>query len=145
MFGKRFWWRELPAFVIGTGMMALAVNMVYSPMGMVPGGFSGLAILLSHMLYEYAGFPMAVWSINLLLNVPVFVWGIFEKGHRFNHEIIHCQPHIFGNVVCDTGAAGGRGRFCDGCYCWWCTDRRRYWSGICNRIFYRWNRSAWGA
>ena len=53
MFGKRFWWRELPAFVIGTGMMALAVNMVYSPMGMVPGGFSGLAILLSHMLYEY--------------------------------------------------------------------------------------------
>lgn len=38
MFGKRFWWRELPAFVIGTGMMALAVNMVYSPMGMVPGG-----------------------------------------------------------------------------------------------------------
>lgn len=46
MFGKRFWWRELPAFVIGTGMMALAVNMVYSPMGMVPGGFSGLAILL---------------------------------------------------------------------------------------------------
>lgn len=57
--------------------------MVYSPMGMVPGGFSGLAILLSHMLYEYAGIPMAVWSINLLLNVPVFVWGIFEKGHRF--------------------------------------------------------------
>ena len=83
MFGKRFWWRELPAFVIGTGMMALAVNMVYSPMGMVPGGFSGLAILLSHMLYEYAGIPMAVWSINLLLNIPVFVWGIFEKGHRF--------------------------------------------------------------
>ena len=83
MFGKRFWWKELPAFVIGTGMMALAVNMVYSPMGMVPGGFSGLAILLSHMLYEYAGIPMAVWSINLLLNIPVFVWGIFEKGHRF--------------------------------------------------------------
>ena len=30
MFGKRFWWRELPAFVIGTGMMALAVNGIQS-------------------------------------------------------------------------------------------------------------------
>ena len=83
MFGKRFWWSELPAFVIGTGLMALAVNMVYSPMGMVPGGFSGLAILLSHMLYEYAGISLAVWSIKLLLNIPVFIWGFFEKGHSF--------------------------------------------------------------
>lgn len=83
MFGKRFWLRELPAMVVGTGMMALAVNAIYEPLGMVPGGFSGLAILLHEGMAVWFGRALSVGVINLMLNIPVFIWAFAERGGRF--------------------------------------------------------------
>ena len=83
MWGRRFWMRELPALIVGTLMMALAVNLVYDPSEMVPGGFSGLAVLLAHVSAKYSKFSIPVWSINLLLNIPVFIWGFCVKGKEF--------------------------------------------------------------
>lgn len=83
MWGKRFWCRELPVLVAGVTLMAMAVNLVYEPLGMVPGGFSGMAILLEHVSAKYMGFTVPVWGINLLLNIPVFFWGFFARGREF--------------------------------------------------------------
>ncbi|MCH5267879.1 MAG: YitT family protein [Lachnospiraceae bacterium] len=83
MWGKKFWISELPALALGTALMALAVNLVYDPLGMVPGGFSGMSILLAHLSAGYMPFAFPVWSINILLNIPIFIWGFFEKGKEY--------------------------------------------------------------
>lgn len=83
MWGKKFWLSELPFLVVGVTLMAMAVNLVYEPLGMVPGGFSGFAILLEHVSAGIIGVTIPVWGFNLLLNVPVFVWGFFVKGREF--------------------------------------------------------------
>ena len=83
MWKKRFWLAELPVLIAGVTLMAMAVNLVYEPLGMVPGGFSGMAILLEHISANYTGVGIPVWCINLLLNIPIFIWGFFAKGREF--------------------------------------------------------------
>lgn len=83
MWGKKFWCRELWYMIIGTACMATAVNIVYDPMGMVPGGFSGASILLERVSLRIVQGGIPVWLFNLLLNLPVFIWGFFLKGREF--------------------------------------------------------------
>ena len=52
---------------IGTFSMALGINLVYQPMSMVTGGFTGVGILLRHF------FPIPLWVVTLVLNIPLFL------------------------------------------------------------------------
>lgn len=83
MWGKKFWCHELWRMLIGTALMALAVNIVYDPMGMVPGGFSGASILLARLSGGVIKGGIPVWLFNILLNIPVFIWGLFIRGREF--------------------------------------------------------------
>lgn len=83
MWGKKFWRQELWRMLVGTTLMALAINIVYDPMGMVPGGFSGVSILLAHLSGGLIKGGIPVWLFNMLLNVPVFLWGVFIRGREF--------------------------------------------------------------
>lgn len=83
MWGKKFWCHELWRLVVGTALMALAINIVYDPLGMVPGGFSGASILLEHLSTRVIKGGIPVWLFNLLLNIPVFLWGFFLKGKEY--------------------------------------------------------------
>lgn len=83
MWGKKFWRQELWRMLVGTTLMALAINIVYDPMGMVPGGFSGASILLAHLSGGLIKGGIPVWLFNMLLNVPVFFWGLFIRGREF--------------------------------------------------------------
>lgn len=83
MWGKRFWCQELWRMVVGTAMMALAINIVYDPLGMVPGGFAGASILLAHLSANWIGGGIPVWLFNLFLNIPIFIWGLFIRGREF--------------------------------------------------------------
>lgn len=83
MWGKKFWRQELWRMLVGTTLMALAINIVYDPMGMVPGGFSGASILLAHLSGGVIKGGIPVWLFNMLLNVPVFLWGLFIRGREF--------------------------------------------------------------
>lgn len=83
MWGKKFWCYELWYLLVGTAFMGTAVNIVYDPMGMVPGGFSGLSILLERLSLGVIQGGIPVWLFNLLLNLPVFIWGFFLKGKEF--------------------------------------------------------------
>ncbi|MDE6852640.1 MAG: YitT family protein [Lachnospiraceae bacterium] len=83
MWDKKFWCRELWRMFVGTTLMALAVNIVYDPMGMIPGGFSGASILLARLSEKVISGGLPVWMFNLLLNIPLFVWGLFIRGREF--------------------------------------------------------------
>lgn len=69
--------------LIGTLCMAMAVNFVYEPMHMVTGGVSGTAIIIKGLSMNWFDFEIPVWMTNILLNIPIFLWGYFVRGKRY--------------------------------------------------------------
>lgn len=69
--------------ILGTGILSIGIACLYDPIGLVTGGFTGLAIVIKSVtgvLFE-GGIPL--WFTNLALNVPVFIMAYFLKGPKF--------------------------------------------------------------
>lgn len=81
----------------GTVCMALAVNLVYEPLGMVTGGISGLSIVVRRLTGQWLGKSVPVWLSNLLLNIPIFLTALKIKGKSY------MRMTLFANL-CFTGA-----------------------------------------
>ena len=73
-------------------MLAFGLQCFYDPIGLVTGGFSGLAIIVKEVTmelqetgiwlwFEEGGIPL--WFTNLALNIPVFILAFFLKGPKF--------------------------------------------------------------
>ena len=73
-------WKDFAVIAAGTVCMALAVNIVYEPLGMVTGGISGLSIILRRLAGVRLGTAVPVWLFNLLLNIPIFLVALRIKG-----------------------------------------------------------------
>ncbi len=71
------------SFFIGTGLMAVAVQLIYDPSHMVTGGFSSIGILVRNLTAteKFSGIPLGITTF--LCNVPVFLWGYKKKGLAF--------------------------------------------------------------
>lgn len=71
------------AIIAGTGVLAFAIKCIFDPVGLVTGGFTGIAILLKKLTeFFYAG-GVPLWFANLALNIPFFVIALWLKGKRF--------------------------------------------------------------
>jgi uncharacterized membrane-anchored protein YitT (DUF2179 family) len=69
--------------LVGTALMAMAIQWIYDRVGLVIGGFTGVTIIirtLTGAVWE-GGIPL--WFSNLVLNVPVFVYAYFRLGKRY--------------------------------------------------------------
>ena len=69
--------------LMGTGILAFAIQCLYDPVELVTGGFTGLSIIIKNVtsgIFE-GGIPL--WFSNLVLNIPVFIIGYFLKGKSF--------------------------------------------------------------
>lgn len=75
--------KELCCLAAGTVLMAAAVNWIYEPLDMVTGGISGLSIVIKQLSYSITGIAVPVWLSNFVINIPIFIWGIFIKGKEF--------------------------------------------------------------
>lgn len=67
---------------IGTALMAIALNIVFEPLGLVTGGVSGIAIIIKHFT-EYViegGIPL--WLTNMVINVPLFIVAFIVLGKK---------------------------------------------------------------
>lgn len=74
---------EFIAFA-GAGLMALAVNCVFEPMGLVTGGVTGIGIIVKELTGNVAeGEGIPLWITNLVCNVPLFICAYFLHGKRF--------------------------------------------------------------
>lgn len=69
--------------ILGTALMAAAVNCVFSPMHMVVGGVTGIGITANHVLAELQWKEIPLWLYNLALNVPLVIWAWRSKGAGF--------------------------------------------------------------
>ncbi len=80
---ERINYKDVLIIILGTFLMALAINLVFDPMGLDTGGVTGLAIVVKYAtagLFE-GGVP--VWLSNIAMNVPLFIVAIRSKGFRF--------------------------------------------------------------
>jgi uncharacterized membrane-anchored protein YitT (DUF2179 family) len=75
--------RDYILLIAGTGLIALAVQAVFDPMGMVTGGFTGIGILIRRLTLSVVPGGIPVWLTNLLLNLPAFVAAWFIMGKVF--------------------------------------------------------------
>lgn len=61
----------------GALLVALSLNTIYIPYGLLAGGITGLALVLFYL------FKIPVFLSILLLNIPVFWWGTKEINRNF--------------------------------------------------------------
>ena len=69
--------------VLGTGIMALGILCIYDQVGLVTGGFTGLAIVVRSVSQEWIPGGIPLWLTNLLLNIPVFIVAYYQMGKKF--------------------------------------------------------------
>jgi len=75
--------RDYVMIVIGTGLIAVAIQFVYDPSKMVTGGFSGISIIIKSITKWLVVGGIPLWVTNLVLNLPVFVVAWVVKGKQF--------------------------------------------------------------
>lgn len=80
-------WKETTGsyavIAIGTFFMAVGTNVVYEPMSMVTGGFSGIGIILRHFV------PVPLWVVTMVLNLPLFILAARKYGMAFVQKTIY--------------------------------------------------------
>lgn len=70
--------------LLGTGLMASAVNCVFEPMQLVTGGVTGIGIIVKELTRNIAGEEgIPLWITNLFCNIPLFVFAYYILGKRF--------------------------------------------------------------
>lgn len=78
-YGKRPYYAEFLLMLLGTAMVALGIQWLYDPAGLVTGGVTGAAIIIKSL----SGGKIPLWFTNILFNVPVFLVAWRVKGKRF--------------------------------------------------------------
>ncbi|WP_346896902.1 YitT family protein [Clostridium sp. UBA7503] len=68
--------------MVGITILAIGINVYYSPQHLVTGGVSGLAIILDYV------FSIPLWLTNVIVNIPLFIVGIKIKGMDFAKKSI---------------------------------------------------------
>lgn len=90
---KKIEWLDLFLIFAGSGMIAFSIQCIFDPVGLVTGGFTGLAIVIKDLTRVWVDGGIPLWVTNLVLNVPVFGIAWFLMGRRFIGKT------IFGTLV----------------------------------------------
>lgn len=69
--------------IIGTAIMGVSIQNFYDPIGLVTGGFTGLAIVIKAFSSNFIEGGIPLWLTNLVLNIPVFILAYILKGKKF--------------------------------------------------------------
>ncbi len=75
--------RKYVIILLGAVLMALSVNFIYEPMGLVTGGVSGLAIVIKYLTQTIIEGGIPLWLFTVLCNVPLFLISAKMKGLKF--------------------------------------------------------------
>ncbi len=92
--------RRIIIIFVGAILMALSVNLVYEPMGLVTGGVSGLGIVVKKLTGLIIPGGLPVWLFTLLCNIPLFILSILMKGKKFVfHTLVGTVVYILALMV----------------------------------------------
>lgn len=74
---------EFGYIVLGGAIIGLTLVWFAAPAHIVAGGVTGVAIILSHICEYIFGFPLSLGLLNLVFNIPLFVFGFIKIGFKF--------------------------------------------------------------
>ncbi len=83
LLNSRPWYIDYLFILVGTGLMAMAIQCIFEPIGLVTGGFTGIAIIVRKLTRGIVDGGIPLWLTNLVLNVPVFLLALKIEGKRF--------------------------------------------------------------
>ena len=75
--------RKYVLITVGSFLMAVGVNLVYEPMGLVTGGVSGLAIVVKYWTRGLIDGGLPLWLFSVFCNVPLFLLAMKSRGIKF--------------------------------------------------------------
>ncbi len=70
---------------LASAVYAVGIALLLDPNNLAPGGVSGLAIILNRLI------SVPVGTLMFLLNVPIFIFGLWKLGGRLIIRSIYCQ------------------------------------------------------
>lgn len=68
---------------VGAGIMALSYDLFLVPHKIAPGGAAGLATIFHYL------FHLPVGTVIFAINIPLFIWGVWEFGKNFGLRTIY--------------------------------------------------------
>lgn len=69
--------------LVGTAVMALAIQCIYDRVGLVTGGFTGLTIVIRSLTMSVIDGGIPLWFTNIVLNVPIFLYSYIKFGRKY--------------------------------------------------------------
>ena len=75
-------WNDYVFIIAGTFFMAGSTNLFFTPANMVPGGFTGLSIILQYLTKK------PVWMWNILFNIPLILIATKVRGWKFTRRTL---------------------------------------------------------
>ena len=75
--------------LLGTTLLALAINWFLSPSGLVTGGISGTSIIVEEVTSNVFGVGVPLWVTNICLNIPLFLISIKQRGFKFAQKSLY--------------------------------------------------------
>ncbi|MCR5271536.1 MAG: YitT family protein [Lachnospiraceae bacterium] len=76
-------WLDYVLIIVGSFIMAVGIQWIYDPVGLVTGGFTGLAIVIKEATSKFVQGGIPLWLANIVLNIPVFLVALKIKGRTF--------------------------------------------------------------
>ena len=75
-------YKDYLLIIAGTALMALAINAILEPAGLVTGGFSGIAIVVKSLTEVWWDQGIPLWITTTVLNIPLFLIAFKFQGVR---------------------------------------------------------------
>ena len=69
--------------ILGIAVLAVSIQCFFEPIGLVTGGFTGLAIVIKSVTKGIIDDGIPIWLSNIFLNAPVFILAFILKGRKF--------------------------------------------------------------
>lgn len=95
--------KDYVMITIAAVVYAVSISLFLDPNNIAPGGITGVAILLNRFI------PIPVGTLNLLLNIPIVLLGLWKFGFRF----ICSTLYALGMVTVFTNYMAGFGPMTD--------------------------------
>lgn len=80
--------------MLGTTILAIALNLFFDKMHMVTGGVTGLAIIIKSFSLSTFGFEIPLSVTNLVINIPLFLLAVAVKGKAFGFKTLFSTMYL---------------------------------------------------
>ncbi len=94
---------------VGVFLAAFAVKVMYEPVNMVTGGFSGFAIIIKALTARGGMNGIPVWVTTTVLNIPLFLLALKMQGFKYMRSNLICSVlfSVFLSVIPKIDILGG--------------------------------------